>query len=96
MPAGVHLSVPAFLDALRATTPTSSEQTIYPVNALDRALIAPGSSAPSCREYSDPYIFEYYFSRAKTRRCAAVHQLAAKRLPDGSRGCALSVRMITR
>jgi FkbM family methyltransferase len=95
--AGCTWSVPAFLDALRYDAFFVHEQTIYPVSALNRELMHRASRAPSCREYSDPYIFEYYFlPREDTTMRRRFMRLAAggfRMEVDVSR---LSGQMITR
>jgi FkbM family methyltransferase len=95
--AGCTWSVPAFLDALRYDAYFVHEQTVYPVSALDRGLMHRASSAPSCREYSDPYIFEYYFiPREDTAMRRRFMQLAANGFRMEVEVARLSGRMITR
>jgi FkbM family methyltransferase len=95
--AGCTWSVPAFLDALRYDAYFVHEQTIYPVAALHRDLMHRASSAPSCREYSDPYIFEYYFiPREDTMMRRRFLQLAAGGMRMEVDRSRLSGRMITR
>jgi FkbM family methyltransferase len=95
--AGCTWSVPAFLDALRYDAFFVHDQTVYPVSALNRELMHRASSAPSCREYSDPYIFEYYFiPREDTLMRRRFMQLAAGGLRMQVDASRLSGRMITR
>jgi FkbM family methyltransferase len=95
--AGCTWSVPAFLDALRYDAYFVHEQTIYPVNALQRDLMHRASSAPSCRQYSDPYIFEYYFiPREDTQMRRRFLQMATGGLRMEVDSSRLSGRMITR
>lgn len=59
--AGSTWSVPAFLDALGYDGFFAYEDTVYPLSALIRPLMHKGFESPAIREYSDPYIFEFYF-----------------------------------
>jgi len=95
--AGCTWSVPAFLDALRYDCFFVHEQTIYPVSTLNRELMHRASSAPSCREYSDPYIFEYYFiPREDAMMRRRFMQLASGGFRMEVDASGLSGRMITR
>lgn len=59
--AGCTWSVPAYLDALDYDGFFAFQDTLYPISALIREKMHRASTSPAVREYSDPYIFEYYF-----------------------------------
>lgn len=59
--AGCTWSVPAYLDALGYDGYFAYQDTLYPISALVRPLMHQGFESPACRQYSDPYIFEFYF-----------------------------------
>lgn len=95
--AGCTWTVPAFLDALRYDAYFTWEDSIYPITALRRDMMHRASRSPSCREYSDPYVFEYYFL---PRENAEMRRRFVEMAPGGLRidvdPSRLSGRMISR
>lgn len=58
---GCTWSVPAYLDALGYDGYFIHEGRLHPVSALLRPRMQRASESPGSGEYSDPYIFEFYF-----------------------------------
>jgi FkbM family methyltransferase len=95
--AGCTWSVPAFLDALGYDGFFVYDDTVYPISALIRPLMHVGFESPAKREYSDPYIFEFYFiPRREYLMRKRFIELAEKGFSTQVDASKLSGRMITR